>query len=391
MHRLMICTFSAFSLLVAAQTQPITLSEQSYAGLRDRIAWTSEQAQWSQLPWAESIPQAMVEAQSSRKMVLLWQERGQPLGTASTHGVRMRQVIWKDPQINSLLSRFVLVAASADQRSSLTRTTADLLRSVPSGGSRPFEGLAVFNAQGQMVYSTPSLDAGQVAKGLSTVLAEQKPSMGSFGEWLERTMPQKRGEIVWRVISRDLGAAKFAESWHAGASNVAYLDPEKISALPKPADIERAPYWTKFPDALTTLLAERVLVDSVRGLALPFDAADIQKRDLRIQRTTEQSGVLSYRIVGKFTASAVGEWSLDGDSNKDVESQARGIDLEAIGRAKFDQASKRWTDIEVVFAGTRWGGSPFNARLGDTGAREIGFLLSQVSIPLKKSVPIIER
>ena len=132
-------------------------------------------------------------------------------------------------------------------------------------------------------------------------------------------------------------------------------------------------------------------MDSVRGLALPFDAADIQKRDLRIQLTTEQSGVLSYRIVGKFTASAVGEWSLDGDSNKDVESQARGIDLEAIGRAKFDQTTKRWTDIEVVFAGTRWGGSPFNARLGDTGAREIGFLLSQVSIPLKKPVPITER
>lgn len=369
---------------------PLVLNDQTYASLRDRVAWTSDQARWNQLPWMASIPQAMIDAQNSRRLVLVWQERGQPLGMVSTHGIRMRNSVWKDPQIQSLVPQFCLVAVSADQRTMLTQATAKLLKQLPSG-ARPFEGIAVFDTHAKMVFSTSSLDPGVVAKGLSQALAAKEVGFASRGEWLEQPAAPKLPSTVWRVISRDLSEGKFGEPWYAAASNVVYLAPEKEFALPEPETIEQSPSWTTFPRELNSILAERVLVDSVRGIPLPFDPSDVQKSELRIQRTSDQGNKYSYRIVGKFTASAVGEWSLNGDANGDVESQARGIDVEALGRAKFDREKKKWVDFEILFLGTRWGGSPFNVRINDTGAREIGFLLTQIEPAANQSLPILRR
>ena len=56
------------------------LTEDRYAAVRDRILPTAEEVAWRQIPWRESFWEGVIEAQETRRPILLWAMNGHPLG-----------------------------------------------------------------------------------------------------------------------------------------------------------------------------------------------------------------------------------------------------------------------------------------------------------------------
>jgi hypothetical protein len=60
-----------------------------------------------------------------------------------------------------------------------------------------------------------------------------------------------------------------------------------------------------------------------------------------------------------------------------MESQREhGLDMHLLGKATFDLAKGRFRTFELVAVGSRWGGTRFNGRRGDTDAAPIGVLFT---------------
>ncbi len=64
-----------------ASDAPITpsLNEQSFALLRDFICPTTEELRWQQVGWRSTFWEAVQEAQTTDKPILLWAMNGHPL------------------------------------------------------------------------------------------------------------------------------------------------------------------------------------------------------------------------------------------------------------------------------------------------------------------------
>lgn len=56
-----------------------TLSEQTFAGLRDFIRPTPDETRWQEIPWRTTFWNAVQEAQATDKPILAWAMNGHPL------------------------------------------------------------------------------------------------------------------------------------------------------------------------------------------------------------------------------------------------------------------------------------------------------------------------
>ena len=56
-----------------------TLSEQTFAGLRDFIRPTPDEMRWQEIPWRTTFWNAVQEAQATDKPILAWAMNGHPL------------------------------------------------------------------------------------------------------------------------------------------------------------------------------------------------------------------------------------------------------------------------------------------------------------------------
>jgi hypothetical protein len=65
--------------LAAAAVPPPELSDQTYATWRDRIRPTAAERCFETVPWRTALWDAVVEAQSRDKPILLWAMNGHPL------------------------------------------------------------------------------------------------------------------------------------------------------------------------------------------------------------------------------------------------------------------------------------------------------------------------
>ncbi len=65
----------------AAADAPVsqTLSEHTFAGLRDFIRPTPDEMRWQEIPWRTTFWNAVQEAQATDKPILAWAMNGHPL------------------------------------------------------------------------------------------------------------------------------------------------------------------------------------------------------------------------------------------------------------------------------------------------------------------------
>jgi len=56
-----------------------TLSEQTFADLRDFIRPTPDEMRWQEIPWRTTFWDAVQEAQATDKPILAWAMNGHPL------------------------------------------------------------------------------------------------------------------------------------------------------------------------------------------------------------------------------------------------------------------------------------------------------------------------
>ncbi len=105
------------------------------------------------------------------------------------------------------------------------------------------------------------------------------------------------------------------------------------------------------------------LIDNVRGQTSPFDESQVKKARLSTEVMAVDGDVVSLRLEGE-TRTAV------------EDGRPHGLDMRLLGKAKFDLAKGRFLAFELVAVGSRWGGTQFNGRRGDTDAAPIGILFT---------------
>lgn len=208
-------------------------------------------------------------------------------------------------------------------------------------------------------------------------LGEADPSMvAASAARFERLYPEKG--LVMRIVSRDLQRAETPSDWRAGAFNLDYAwftEAEARHFLPTEPSLGQV---HEVPRHLVSRLTRLHFVDNVRGQTTAFEESGVQVAQLRSTVTAVRGREVTLRLSGNSLASAKGRWSIDGSRDMNSASeQARGVDLQLLGKATFDLRSGRFVTFELVAAGKRWGSTQYNARRDDPGPSPIGYVCTK--------------
>jgi hypothetical protein len=105
------------------------------------------------------------------------------------------------------------------------------------------------------------------------------------------------------------------------------------------------------------------LVDNVRGQTAPFNESQIKKARLTAEVTGAAGTAISLRLEGESLAAGEGP-------------RPHGLDTKLLGKATFDTAKERFTDVELVAVASRWGATQNNSRRGDLDAAPMGIVFT---------------
>ena len=164
--------------------------------------------------------------------------------------------------------------------------------------------------------------------------------------------------LILKVFARDMpGQHQANDGAMKGAFNQTWLDFDEAQLLGfLPADGARK---GEVRDAVFRRLAQKVLVDNVRGQTPDWRDNQMVTAKLETEVASVKRGKATIQFVGEFEA---------GDAR-------HGMKLSLYGEAIYDQASKRFERFELVAIGVRRGGSQFNKRDNDEAESPIGFTL----------------
>lgn len=306
-----------------------------------------------------------------------------------------RRSVWSNPEVVALAQRFV---PAADEVSRLQRgkdAEARLFQSISEMGhyggrtvpTNTRQGTYALTAGGEFLASINHNDPARMADMLRRALAawdalpterrrmaDDPDPLAASSARMERFYPEDG--LALRVYARDLPREKIPADWRANAWNTDtfWLRKDEVESMAPPEPKTGASYT--LPRFFVERLARLSFVDSVRGQTMPYEAADLQKAEIRARVAQVRNGVATLRLEGSTLATAKGRWAVEGfrDMNSPAD-QTRGMDLKVLGRAEFDLKGKRFARLELVAAGLRWGATQYNGRADDRDPAPIGFVV----------------
>ncbi len=185
--------------------------------------------------------------------------------------------------------------------------------------------------------------------------------------------------LALQVHVRDLpreGDAKKGD-WRARAWNqdTAWFRREEARAFLPEKPAKGATH--EVPAALVRRLARCHLLDFVRGQTPVLPDGAVEKAVLRTEVLDVQGDVAVLRLSGETRTVQKGRWAVEGFRDMSAPSeQERGYEAALLGKARFDLAAGRFTEFELVAAGSRWGATQYNGRTDDPGPARMGFVFT---------------
>jgi hypothetical protein len=310
-----------------------------------------------------------------------------------------RQSVWSNPEIQELLTKFVVCADEVARLQNGSDPECRLAQKVFEQGhyagrtvpTPTRQGTYATAPSGVMLGSINSRDPKEMADMLRRSLLKwnaMTPEERVLGvDPGKQQGDVKRGEtqypadgLVLRVFSRDLPRSNTAKDWRATAWNQDYAwftRAEVQSMVPQKLEAGQS---QKVPKPLVDRLAKFNFVDNVRGQTMAFADADITVSNIEIQVTKVVGNVASLKLTGETKAAKEGVWSIAGHEDRNSpQTRLRSMSLQLLGTASFDIAKSRFTQFDAVATGTRVGGTQYNGRSDDLGSAPIGFALGLAS------------
>ncbi len=262
-------------------------------------------------------------------------------------------------------------------------------RTVPS---KTRQGIYAATAGGTLLASVNTRNPRRVADMLERALArweelgrKERKEGASPVESVRRWETRYPADgLVLRTSVRDIDRESGPADWRAEAWNqdfAWFTREEALAMLPESKTVGAEGVW---PADLAARLARCHLVDAVRGQVPAFAREHVERARIETRVLSADSGTLELELSGSTRAVARGRWGvLNFKDLKEPSEQERGFETELLGRATFDRKQERFTRFELIAAGTRWGGTPFNARGDDLEPTPIGvsFSLTQGTPP----------
>lgn len=194
--------------------------------------------------------------------------------------------------------------------------------------------------------------------------------------------------LVLRVNTRDLPRdvqqeARWSDAWN---QDFAWFKKEEARQfVPQPTSVGET---CQVPRALVERLAQLHLVDNVRGQTTHFPTQAVREAKLTSRITAMDGDVVEIRLEGRTRTHEAGRWSVDGyrDANQPA-AQKRGMELALLGRASYDRKLEKFVALELVAAGTRYGGTQYNEREDDLDPAPFGALLTLAGDSEAEHVP----
>ncbi|MFN3729960.1 MAG: hypothetical protein ACK4XJ_09640 [Fimbriimonadaceae bacterium] len=249
------------------------------------------------------------------------------------------------------------------------------------------QGTYVSTPSGAFLASWNTNDPRRVADGLRLALERWNAMSESerMNPNAEATAPQvvrfenlfPKDGLVLRVFSRDLPREHTNSDWRSRAWNQDYAwfrKDEARGVMPEEIAPGAEATW---PDLVTHRLVRLNFVDNVRGQVSSFRADAIRSAVIKTEVISVENGVAQVQFFGRTEANTAGVWPVaDRRDAQNPTAQRRGMKLSLYGTGRYDIKAARFTEMELLALGTRYGGTQYNGRHDDLEPGPIGFFLT---------------
>jgi len=313
------------------------------------------------------------------------------------NGVRGRRYVWPDPKVQKLAARFVAVAdddgvlrgAQSAEGVFHRRLTDELgyLRDAfefANGAPRDFgQGLYCVTPAGEHLASAQvNFDPQTAIDVLTEALAawDRLPSsrrlapapIDPAGATPRAGDAYPEDGLVLVESMRDLPRDPPQDESLAGSWNRDYVwfRAEEARELLPPNLVKGARH--EVPERLVRRLAQHHLVDYVHCIGYPFEPEHVERAALIATVESIAGPLVELRLEGASRTSQDGPRGQAGHENEDQSRQWRGVDVELLGRATWDERAGRFLRFDLLALGHRWGGVS-SSRWQDFAENPIGF------------------
>lgn len=350
-----------------------TLNRKSHKGWYEYVRPNMQELGWTLWEWSPQLAPAARMASASNKPLLLWLERGHPLGSTSLEGMQ-RRALWMDVNLNATLARFQFAADDLQVLASATdaegQLVATLLDQAADGGAeiRANGGVLMASAGGVLLGSFSGQDPTSLKEELATALStwdalprEQRrlanmADMVSAGR-VANDFPDDglALEVHRRVLSADLDLdAPHSESF---THDYLWISAEEM-ALMLPTKMGQT---VEVPETLAQRFALFTLVDDLKGHGEVFSTADLLQADLTFKGISSAGGTVRFTITGEFSA-----------ANADQ----RGMRCVLEGMGSVNLAQQRIASLNFAVQAQSWG--PEVERMEDDSWPLLGMAVHRV-------------
>jgi hypothetical protein len=246
------------------------------------------------------------------------------------------------------------------------------------------QGIYAATPSGLFLASTNTIDPGQMAQMLQRALDRWKTlskkerllsedPKASAGLLQRATFPEDG--LALKVYSRDLNRTDLPDDWRGKAWNIDFAwfrKAEVAQLLPKELTKGAAVEW---PAALAQRLVRFHLVDNVRGQTDGYEDKEVQEASIKTEIAKVVKGLVHLKFSGSTRATTANAWPAAG---AEPPANTRGLQTQILGSGVYDPSKGKFTSLEIVAAGSRWGMTRFNFRENDQKRSGIGFVLKLV-------------
>jgi hypothetical protein len=314
--------------------------------------------------------------------------------------VRARRSVWADPEVQELMKNFVPTTDEVHQLHRDQGPAGKHFRLVSEKGhykDNPMDwtrqGLYALAPSGEYLGAINSTRADDVKRLL-------KEAIEAWNELPKgrRLMKEKPEEInarwaamypadgmALKVTSRDLPREKRFGDWRDTAWNLDYAWFRKAEMYEWVPGAAQKGARREVPEAQVRRLVRLHFVDNVRGQTNGFPADCVMEAGLTATVEVVKGDRVTIRYEGKVELEQNGRWAVDNSGERE---QSRGYRGAILGRGVWSLQGKKFTSLELVSVGTRWGGTRYNFRQDDLEPVPMGYLLQLApDTPADRMVP----
>jgi hypothetical protein len=350
-----------------------TLNRKTHKDWYDYVRPNMQELGWTLWEWSPQLAPAARMASASNKPLLLWLERGHPLGNTSAEGMQ-RRALWVDVNLNLSLTRFQFAADDLNMllpaKDAEGKLAAALLEQVGDGGSdiRDHGGVLLASAGGVLLGSF----SGQYATAFKQEL------VNALSKWDTLPREQRRLENMLEMVSENRLANDFPDDGLALEVHRRVLSSDLSLSAPRSENYTHDYLWlsaeemalmlptrmgqsVEVPEALAQRFALFTLVDDLKGHGEVFSVADLQQADLTFKGISNAGGTVRFTISGEFAATA---------------SDQRGMHGVLEGMGSVNLAQQRIASLNFVAQVQSWG--PEVERMADGSWPVLGMAIHRV-------------